>query len=196
MESDRWRGPILVAAPLTSLRTVWLREITRYTPDAHVAVAVPYRGSTGNAARTAIIQDWLNVVEIDKDEVMPHILIVNPEMLKDIKIGENEEDKTPIYAERFPLLNRVEWNVVILDESHRYLSGVRSTQDLTLQGEALLALKIRDGGLKVALSGTPMRGKPKNLWGTLHWLRPDRYTSFWRWAQQYLEISNNGYGST
>jgi len=31
----------------------------------------------------------------------------------------------------------------------------------------------RRDGLRLALSGTPWRGKPQNFWGTLNWLRPE-----------------------
>lgn len=199
MEAKMWYGPILVAAPLTSLRTVWARELAKYAPDAHVRVAVPHRGSTGSPARQRIIDEWLLMLNADVHHEFPHILIVNPEMLRDVKIGEREEPDgsvVPIYAQRFPALMQMEWNAIILDESHRYLSGVRSRQDLSLMGKALVGMNVADVGVKIALSGTPMRGKPKNLWGTLHWLRPKQYTSFWRWAQAYLEITSNGYGST
>jgi SNF2 family DNA or RNA helicase len=40
----------------------------------------------------------------------------------------------------------------------------------------------------MALSGTPVGGKPINLWKILHWLHPDKFTSQWRWAEQWLTI--------
>ena len=199
MEAGLWRGPILVAAPLTSLRTVWERELARFAPDALVTVAVPsYRDNA--EARAALIQRWYDLMMADTDWEFAHVLVVNPEMLRPVKIGESEpyHDEVnggmttdPIYAERFPLLVAQSWQAVILDESHRYLSGVRSKQNVTLMGGAMLKINAR---LKVALSGTPMRGKPKNLWGTLHWLRPDMYTSYWRWAEHYLVVENDRYG--
>ena len=197
MEAGLWRGPILVAAPLTSLHTVWQRELMRFTPDALVTVAVPMNRDNA-AAREALIQKWADLLAADENWEYPHVLVVNPEMLRPVKIGEETDPETqevtPIYQDRFPLLVAQSWQAVILDESHRYLSGVRSATDLTLVGKAMVGLIVREGGLKVALSGTPMRGKPKNLWGTLHWLRPDLYTSYWRWAERYLVIQENAYG--
>jgi SNF2 family DNA or RNA helicase len=202
MEANLWRGPILVAAPLTSLRTVWQRELARYAPDAVVTVAVPPRRDNA-ANRAALIQRWADIMAADTDKEFAHVLVVNPEMLRPVKIGERienegqwDEKTIPIYRERFPLLVGQSWNAVVLDESHRYLSGVRSAQDLTLMGKAMLDINVSDGGIKIAMSGTPMRGKPKNLWGTLHWLRPDLYSSFWRWADLYLVVTSDGYGST
>jgi SNF2 family DNA or RNA helicase len=196
MEAELWHGPILVAAPLTSLHTVWQRELERFAPDALVTIAVATKGDN-QAARAALIEQWHGWLTADHEEKIPHVLVVNPEMLRAVKVGENVLDNgdiEPIYGERFPLLNSVEWNAVILDESHRYLSGVRSQADLSLMGKALVGLKMRPGGLRMALSGTPMRGKPRNLWGTLHWLRPDIYTSFWKWADRYLVVTDGAYG--
>jgi SNF2 family DNA or RNA helicase len=33
-----------------------------------------------------------------------------------------------------------------------------------------------------------MGGKPVKLWGALHFLEPESFTSMWRWAHQWLEI--------
>ena len=48
----------------------------------------------------------------------------------------------------------------------------------------------------MALSGTPMGGKPVNLWPVLHFLDPEEFTSKWRWAENWLYIDNNGYGAS
>lgn len=175
MEAGRWGGPILIAAPMTSLRPTWLRELTRFTPDAHITIGVPPTRDSA-AARRELLERWLSAYLATPDE--PHILVINAEMVRTA-------------AEKFPVIAGITWNAIILDESHKYLSGIRSAQNLTLTGEAMLALK---GDFKIALSGTPMRGKPRNLWGTLHWLRPKQYTSFWRWAGQYLVVEEGKYG--
>lgn len=39
-----------------------------------------------------------------------------------------------------------------------------------------------------ALSGTPLKGKKWNLFGTLNWLWPKTYTSKWRWIGSYFEV--------
>jgi SNF2 family DNA or RNA helicase len=175
MESDRWHGPILIAAPLTSLRNTWQRELTRFVPDAHVTIGVP---SSGDAAwaRRDLMDDWLQAYLATPHE--PHILVVNPEMVREAET-------------KFPVIAALEWTAVVLDESHKYLSGVRSATNLTKVGKAMLALKT---DCRIALSGTPMKGKPQNLWGTLHWLQPSQYTSFWKWADRYLYVGRTRYG--
>jgi SNF2 family DNA or RNA helicase len=92
-------------------------------------------------------------------------------------------------------LEAAPWQAIVVDESHRYLSGIKSARNMTQAGKGIMALQLADDGVKVALSGTPMRGKPSNLWGTLHWLRPKEYTAFWRWAESYFEVSRGWGGS-
>jgi len=38
-----------------------------------------------------------------------------------------------------------------------------------------------------------MRGKPEQRWGTLNWLRPDLYTSYWNWVAKYFHVTSNGF---
>jgi SNF2 family DNA or RNA helicase len=180
MEAGCWVGPVLVVAPLTSLRTVWERELAKWAPDAVVTVAVP-PWAHGASARMTRIDKWLDTYA-ETDGMRPHFLIVNPEMVRDAE-------------KKFGLLLEVEWNAIIVDESHKYLGGIRSAQNRTKTGAAMLKLKLRDGGVRIALSGTPLRGRPSNLWGTLHWLRPHEYTSFYGWARQYFHVSSNRYSA-
>jgi len=175
MEAGKWHGPILIAAPLTSLRTTWLRELTRFTPDAHVTVGVALQQDSAGMRR-ALMQDWLDGYLATPAEA--HVLVINPEMVREAQT-------------KFPVIMGITWTAIIVDESHKYLTGVRSVQNLTKTGAAMLALK---GDTRIAMSGTPMRGKPRNLWGTLHWLRPAEYSSFWRWADRYLVVEDTRYG--
>jgi hypothetical protein len=47
---------------------------------------------------------------------------------------------------------------------------------------------------KYAMSGTPMGGKPIKLFGALNYLHPNQFTSKWRWAEQWLDITK-GYAN-
>jgi SNF2 family DNA or RNA helicase len=188
IEADCWHGMILVTAPLTSLRPVWEKELKTWAPDAYVTIGVPKRG--GNAlTRIAIQEEFLD--HYAANPLQPHILVVNPEMLR-----ERKEKGTNNTFPVFPLLQAVEWQGIVCDESHRYLSGIKSRRQMTQTGRGLMGLKLADSGVKIAMSGTPMRGRASNLWGTLHWLFPKVYTSFWAWAEQYFWVSRGGYGNT
>ena len=55
---------------------------------------------------------------------------------------------------------------------------------------------MRDDGLRIALSGTPFRGKESYLWGQLNWLRPDLYRSYWAWVKKHFNIDVGRFGTT
>jgi SNF2 family DNA or RNA helicase len=91
----------------------------------------------------------------------------------------------------YPALFARTWDGVVVDEAHKVL--IRNSGEDTLIRRGLMQLKTSDGGLQLALSGSMMRGKPQNLWGTLNWLYPTRYSSFWAYVDTWLAWSENEY---
>lgn len=89
-----------------------------------------------------------------------------------------------------PALHSICWDTVVVDECQRAL--IRTSGNLT-QTRAGFELLSKNSERRIALSGTPMRGKPEQLWGTLHWLRPDVYTAYWAWVKNYFHLSANGF---
>lgn len=169
-------GPYLVIAPKTSLHTVWEHELHDLLPD-HAAIVIdgldrPRRLKQLEGARQ----------EISAGE-FPTWVVVNPEMVRFKKDGQG---KYTIPA--FPLLHDLEWSAVIVDECHR--GAIRNPNTVTAR--AMYKLKAVK---RIALSGTPMKNRPVDLWGTLHWLNPDVFSSKWRWADRYLHVYHNGYGN-
>jgi SNF2 family DNA or RNA helicase len=75
------------------------------------------------------------------------------------------------------------WATVILDESHKLLGSLTVAKG-NLMGKGLKLLPERTNARRYALSGTPFGrgGRVQGMFGTLNWLWPDEYTSFWRWA--------------
>jgi SNF2 family DNA or RNA helicase len=75
------------------------------------------------------------------------------------------------------------WASFTIDEYHK--TGLAEVKNVFPKAAATLP-----ADRKYVLSGTPMGGKPIKLWGALHFLYPDLFTSKWRWAGQWLEIEN------
>lgn len=201
-------GAHLVACPATAIRITWEKEVRKWT-DFQVFTA---HGSPKQKAAA---------IEAAKAADGPRFLIINPETAR-IKMGRwcpkckmFEEDFTEPQQDidhrddqhktqprpwetKFPGLFDFRWTSVTVDEAHRFLSGIKGTHNKTQVGEGLCRLDVADGdeGLKVALSGTPIKGIPANFWGVLHWLNPKRYTSKWTWSQQYLEVKEGKFGNT
>jgi SNF2 family DNA or RNA helicase len=75
-----------------------------------------------------------------------------------------------------------EWQSFTIDEFHK--TGLAEIKNVFPKRATVIKAK-----RKFAMSGTPMGGKPIKLWGALHFLEPDQYTSKWRWAGQWLEVT-------
>jgi SNF2 family DNA or RNA helicase len=121
-------------------------------------------------------QRRLSLLDAFREEVvdtgMSGWLVINPAALR----------------QDYPVIASTEWNVVIIDECHK--EGLRNPKSVTAKKMSSLRSMMR-----MALSGTPMAGKPVQLWGILHWLRPRQFTSKWAWAREWLHMENNGFGT-
>jgi SNF2 family DNA or RNA helicase len=196
-------GPYLVAAPQTSLDSVWERELAECLPDARVVVVGLDRYS--RERRNEIL--YAAMLDGDQDNMW---VIINPEMLRTqtwwecpkcgevwkasdhprssiIDCGDNPKRARVLQEHSFPQLFAGEWGAIIIDESQRVLIRKSGTPTLVRNGARLLATRPADG-LRASLSGTPMRGRPHQLWGTLNWLYPQKYRGFWSWAELYYNV--------
>lgn len=192
-------GPCLVVAPKVSLVTVWERELKKHQP-------YPVWVATGNREqREDILSDFYVECVLDGKTGW---LVVNPTMCSYKRIPNPDRDPgslDPAKSSKWlldekgnaimdPMYNTigdVEWATVVIDECHK--NAIRNPATLTARG--LNDLKVAEDGKKVAISGTPM-DIPIHLWGILHWLHPEKFTSKWKWAEQWLQVSNNGFGYT
>lgn len=109
------------------------------------------------------------------------------------------KDKVPVGFE-YPNLFDVHslrggWSWVVLDESHKLL-GSLSVVKANLMGRALKLLPERKDRQRRALSGTPFGkgGKLQGMFGTLHWLWPDEYTSYWKWVKEVFDTTEKVIG--
>jgi SNF2 family DNA or RNA helicase len=189
---------IIVFAPRTALESVWAREIQRWTKgQAFVAVGTP------TARRRAI--EAATSRSLDAGPV--RILICNPEMVRvkrtvECLINCDDDDECDYadthvahYDEKYPELFLREWDAAVVDECHRALIGKNvMSKKVSQTRRGMMYLPIAKDGVRVALSGTPYRGKQELLWGILNWLRPDVFTSFWRWVETFFEVDKDEYG--
>jgi SNF2 family DNA or RNA helicase len=185
-------GAHLVFCPKVAVESVWAAEIAQWLGDR----AAVYALTGTRAQREATLEAALDDACLE-DRDYDVFVIGNIEMVR-IK----PEKVDPVTGERYPrprfrtenaeypALFDIAWDTVIVDESHRAL--IRKTGTPTQQRAGFTALT---SGRRIALSGTPMRGKPEKLWGTLNWLRPDVYTSYWNWIGRYFKTTSNGYSN-
>lgn len=182
---------VLVVAKKTAISAVWEREIRRWLPDAEPFAGVPDRGDH-KLAREAIIESFDTFCDLAPDKLA--ILIVNPEMMR-IKFTPGSEGSKRVEIPEFPALFNRDWDAIVFDESHRIVIGKNvQSKSITQTRLGSIRLPLNGGGYKIALSGTPFRGKEVNIWGTLNWLWPDTHTSYWKFAERYFSVADNDYG--
>lgn len=215
------KGPFLVVSPMSAATSVWPREIKRWLGEAgHGAIDFP----SGRANRDAILDGLKTVFDLnsrkpdltegtfDLDKTW---VCVHPEMVRTKSWWECPEcgeltaytrkptsvlgcghDKPKrvkkIDEHTFPQLFGIAWGAVVVDECHESLVVKSGTP--TQRRNGLDLLRLREDGYRIAASGTPMRSKPEQLWGTLNWLAPTVYGGKWRWVGQYWELGGwSGY---
>lgn len=168
------QGPILVACPRVSVRSVWLHEIRRWTNEK-VYIC---RGT--RAQRNAAISKFLE----DTSERKWLVTVVETLRVKEVA-GDNGKPKFDGYE--YPALFGIEWGAVIVDESHRAFGSLTVVKG----NRAGKGLKRLSTDRRYAVTGTPFGkgGRLIGMFGTLNWLWPEEYTSFWRWAENHFHIS-------
>ena len=181
-------GAHLILCPKTAVGVVWGPEIRQWLPDAEV---FELRGTRAQREATFVEAR----AAIDRRTRKCQVFVVgNIEMarLKGETDPETGKKRFPITTAEWPELFTIDWDTVIVDESHRALIRKTGTPTQTRAGMEALGKRCQR---RIPLSGTPMRGKATNLWGTLNWMRPDLFTSYWKWAARYFKIGSNGFSS-
>jgi len=195
---------ILVACRRTATRTVWERETLRWTPTIKTFVA------QGNRAQREVVMELYR-----RDPAVRKMLIINIEMVRAKRVewcpdGANGVcafgDRPPTGHTKheyraipeWPFLSEHNWDAIVFDESHNLLASTANVQSKRITqarfGAIQIRRQLRPGGLAIALSGTPFRSKLEKGWGTLNWLRPDIFGSYWRWAETHFGVEDGKYG--
>jgi SNF2 family DNA or RNA helicase len=95
----------------------------------------------------------------------------------------------------FPGLFSKPFDMIILDESHHALATTKHVISGGISQIRLGAMKLpfHANTIKVASSGTPFRSSNLKAWGTLNWLWPDIFSSFWRFAEEHWGTTPTGF---
>jgi SNF2 family DNA or RNA helicase len=173
--------PQLVIAPVTSIESTWANELKQY-------ITVPVLASEKPADRVNYITEAARLAAAGE----PFWLIINKEMVRYIASYEEEYDENRgVYKkvrtgieEAYPELFEISWGSVTIDEFHK--AGLSNPK--TLGAMAFSNLKCER---LWPMSGTPMRGKPTNLWGALHLLDPKNFRSQNQWEDNWLEVGKD-----
>jgi len=86
---------------------------------------------------------------------------------------------------RRPELVKTTWEAAVVDESHRMKNRAAK------QSKAVRALKARH---RFALSGTPVRNEVTDVWNQLAFVEPERWRSYWKFFDRYVEYRDGFFG--
>lgn len=192
-------GSILVVAPKSAAYVTWPHELASWLHE--VAPYDEWIVIGGNMTKLERIRAQKRVLRWDlgKGRIGPRQwVIVSPNYLRfRVKVDwrgnyVRDEDGNKIVKpvrEAMSSLLAIDWGAVIIDECHQTLSGATgNVKNQSAQRQGLGLLSVKDDGLRIAVSGTPFRGKHENLWGTLNWLKPQQYTSYWSWVDKHFYV--------
>jgi SNF2 family DNA or RNA helicase len=192
-------GRVLVAAPRTSVRITWVRQIERWMEDykpgvfamsgAHYLNASERYASATKLQRTGLINYFLmESGELKRGRADLNFLVVNPEMLRARK---KKVDGKVVWEYDYPGLFDVDWDAFIGDELHKYLVNASTrAKSSSAVGMGFNRISV-SSGIKIGLTGTPAKGRPLVLWSILNWLRPREFSSKWNYSKAFLDYEEN-----
>jgi len=86
------------------------------------------------------------------------------------------------------------WDVLIVDEAHKCKSHKARTKNKNLTNfGSVKRLSYRSKQVYL-LSGTPMRESPEDVWALLNFIDRGKYSSFYRWAENYIIYEDGFFG--
>ena len=195
----RISGRVIIVCPKISVRSVWGRELAKYT-DWPVFLA---RGTRAQRER-AIDQFWMTDAFLGPIG-QPRVLVVVAEMLrikaklKNGRIQPDDKGKSTFVGFEYPELfgKKRPWDAIVLDESQKLLASL-TTVKATLAGFGLKKLpqSTTPSRLRLAVTATPYGdgGEVYGMFGTFHWLWPKEYTSLWNFAEENFILSEQKIG--
>lgn len=195
-ESDI-RGAILIVAPKSAVAITWPDEIKQWLGESELVVTLNAdMKPEDRSAMVLAIQQWVKDNPNDRVWVAcgPNYLRIRADLDDYGNYLRDSKGKKCIYTvnEAIPELFNISWSTVIVDESHQTLATSKGDRKKwSSQRLGLCSLDVTPGGLRIAISGTPFRGKTENIWGTLNYLQPNKYTSYWNFVKRHYGIIDN-----
>lgn len=208
-------GPYLVVCPKTAVEATWVKQIRKWLGDQARVVILP----EAKALRTSILQAHAADYARNPASLANTWFVVHPHVVRtqtwwicpqcgdktkyttkptpELDCGHEKTRTTKVrHDHQFNSLFQMEYGALIADESDQMLIRLTGTPNLQRRGMEMLRDLVRPGGIRLAISGTPFRSKPHQVWSTLNWLDPVRWGSKWGFLERYWPVSKGGYGGS
>jgi SNF2 family DNA or RNA helicase len=162
---DKAGARILILAPVVAVQSAWRDSIEKWISQWREVDIVDISYGTAKQRATRL------EMNLFLREERPKVVLANHASLE-------MNRKTGF---RFPLLFEQYWDAVIIDESHVVLP-ISNDRKLTNFWLGLKNLNFHKQAFRLAVSGTPDRGKLENRYGTYKFLRPEDFATVSRWS--------------
>jgi SNF2 family DNA or RNA helicase len=153
----------------------WKRECDKWYPEANAHVI---KGDAEEREAQYAAQD--STITITNFEALFGMGLeeVTVQGVKKMKRG-----KIP-----FASLKAVKWDMVIIDESHRF----KGRKTKTFKSIKSIC---KDVPYVICATGTPILNTASELWPLLHVMFPLVFRGYWKYAETFCDVFNNGYGT-
>lgn len=155
---------ILIVTPIINAQTTWRDTVERFLKPRYPDLSL-IDVSKGTASQKAK----------QFDKVYPDGPVI-------VLANHNALDLTA-KGVRVAQLVTPEYDAVVIDESHMVLP-IKDPRKLTNFWKGLNKVKMNSDCIRVAISGTPDRGKLENRYGTWMFLHPERIATKWAWLEE------------
>lgn len=164
---------ILIATPIVNAQTTWRDTLERFVKRFHDIVVVDVSVGSATVKAKAFRAGIVESVESGK----PTVFLVNHNGLDWVKD-----------SHRVKGFDDIRFDAVVVDESHMVLP-IRVGGGVTNFWRGLARLRMPEGCVRVAVSGTPDRGKLENRFGTWRFLFGDVVGhDLWKWLGDWFFI--------
>lgn len=155
---------ILILTPIINAQTTWRDSIVRFVGGYHGYNLVDV--SKGTATQKN--KQFANIA-LPND---PTFVLANHDALAMTSKGV-----------RVHGIVELEYDAIIIDESHLVLP-IKDPRKATNFWKGLSIVQQKPNAIRVAVSGTPDRGKLENRYGTWKFLHPDKVGTKWAWLEE------------
>jgi SNF2 family DNA or RNA helicase len=144
---------------------------------------------------SSLVLNWAKEFSIWNPQIKVHI--VNGRLRERLAIYEKYRLQTKSGTPSVLIISKDTWkqdkelhewqyDVTIVDEAH-FLRNTKSAQS-----QAIFKVKSH---IKYALTGTPAVKHGSDIYGLLHFIKPEEYSSYWAFAARYWDIERDGWGA-
>jgi SNF2 family DNA or RNA helicase len=185
--------PVLVVAPLKTLKTAWFDDLTEYLPGASVEMI---RGTPTQrrkvieriaAGETQIgVIGWESLKAHTRFQAQPGHALKRCEACG----GPNQSAEETVTEAKCQAhekeLNAIDWGLIVADEIHRAMNNT-SQNTLALWG----LVKRAPNAIRWGLTGTPVSRKVEQAWTILHYADAQAWPVKTSWIDYYAESGYN-----